>query len=117
MTMTAADHLSWPFFAPHHAELATTLDAWAAEHVASVHTGDADADCRALVRLLGAHGWLAHAVAGREFGGAGEAIVRATSRAWRVVRQSPPSPSRSQTPAPMWPRCSAPREQRVTSMC
>ena len=74
MTMTAADHLSWPFFAPHHAELATTLDAWAAEHVASVHTGDADADCRALVRLLGAHGWLAHAVAGREFGGAGEAI-------------------------------------------
>ena len=74
MSMQHQDHLAWPFFAPAHADLAARLDDWAAEHVAHVHTGDADADCRALVRLLGAHGWLSHAVAGTAHGGAAETI-------------------------------------------
>jgi len=74
MSMQHRDHLAWPFFAPAHADLAARLDDWAAEHVAHVHTGDADADCRALVRLLGTHGWLSHAVAGTAHGGAAETI-------------------------------------------
>lgn len=72
--MRHRDHLAWPFFAPAHADLAARLDDWAAEHVAHVHTGDADADCRALVRILGAQGWLSHAVAGTAHGGAAETI-------------------------------------------
>ncbi|MEH3086664.1 MAG: acyl-CoA dehydrogenase family protein [Xylophilus ampelinus] len=56
-------HLDWPFFEPRHRELARALDAWAAEHVADVHGRDVDAACRALVRALGAAGWLRHAVA------------------------------------------------------
>jgi acyl-CoA dehydrogenase len=74
MTMQHRDHLAWPFFDPAHASLAARLDEWAAAHVAHVHTADADADCRALVRVLGAHGWLSHAVAGRDHGGAGDVI-------------------------------------------
>jgi acyl-CoA dehydrogenase len=68
------EHLSWPFFTAAHVALAERLDHWAAQHVASLHSGDADADCRALVRVLGEHGWLAHAVAGRGHGGAEEVI-------------------------------------------
>jgi acyl-CoA dehydrogenase len=55
-------YLAWPFFEPHHRELARTLDAWAAQHVAGMHGDDVDATCRALVRELGAGGWLQHAV-------------------------------------------------------
>ena len=72
--MMHRDHLSWPFFAPQHAALAERLDAWAAEHVAHVHSADVDADCRHLVRTLGAHGWLSHAVAGTALGGAADTI-------------------------------------------
>ena len=72
--MQHRDHLDWPFFDAAHASLAARLDEWAAAHVAHVHTGDADADCRTLVRTLGAHGWLAHAVAGQAHGGARDVI-------------------------------------------
>ncbi|HEU5294586.1 MAG TPA: acyl-CoA dehydrogenase family protein [Burkholderiaceae bacterium] len=68
------DHLDWPFFEPHHRTLAHELDAWAAAHVRNAHGDDVDADCRALVRALGAAGWLTHAVGGRSFGGAAEVI-------------------------------------------
>ncbi len=53
------------------------LDAWAASAVGHGHGEDraaVDAACRAHVRALGQAGWLAHAIAGREHGGAGEAI-------------------------------------------
>lgn len=72
--MNHRDHLDWPFFDAAHVVLAARLDEWAAEHVAHVHSGDADADCRALVRTLGEHGWLTHAVAGQAHGGASEVI-------------------------------------------
>src|SRR5512137_3191814 len=67
-------HLDWPFFEPHHRELALQLDAWAAEHVAHGHDDDVDAACRAHVRALGAAGWLRHAVGGRAHGGAADVI-------------------------------------------
>ena len=72
--MEHREHLNWPFFAPEHVALAARLDTWAAEHVAHVHTGNADADCRTLVRILGAHGWLQYAVAGTAHGGTADVI-------------------------------------------
>ncbi len=57
-------HLDWPFFEPRHRELAQRLDAWCAENLQSAHGADVDAECTALVRLMGAGGWLNHAVAG-----------------------------------------------------
>jgi acyl-CoA dehydrogenase len=68
------DHLSWPFFEPRHAELAQGLQAWASEHLTEHHGRDVDAQCRALVKQLGAAGWLRHAVAGVAFGGVHEHI-------------------------------------------
>lgn len=56
------NHLHWPFFEPQHREFAAALDAWAATHVRDRHGEDVDATCRALVRELGAAGWLKHAV-------------------------------------------------------
>jgi len=58
-------HLHWPFFEPRHREFAAALDAWAADHVRDRHGDDVDATCRALVRELGAAGWLQHAVGER----------------------------------------------------
>ncbi len=66
--------LDWPFFDDKHRALARELEAWSAAHIAQVHTSDVDAECRALVSLLGAHGWLRHAVAGQALGGAAEVI-------------------------------------------
>ncbi len=57
------EHMDWPFFDDRHRELATRLDAWAAEFVPHAHGNDVDAECRALVKLLGQGGWLHHAVA------------------------------------------------------
>ncbi|MBI5271089.1 MAG: acyl-CoA dehydrogenase family protein [Burkholderiales bacterium] len=69
------DRTDWPFFEPAHRAFAAELDAWAAAHVRDVHGDhDLDATCRRLVRQLGDAGWLAPAVAGRAYGGAGEAI-------------------------------------------
>jgi alkylation response protein AidB-like acyl-CoA dehydrogenase len=42
--------------------------------VPQVHGRDVDGECRALVIALGRAGWLAHAVGGTAFGGAGEVI-------------------------------------------
>lgn len=72
--MADTSYLKWPFFEPRHAQLAQSLDAWAAEHVAHVHSSDNDEDCRQLVKALGAGGWLRHAVAGAENGGAAAQI-------------------------------------------
>jgi alkylation response protein AidB-like acyl-CoA dehydrogenase len=68
------EHLDWPFFEPRHRELEQALEPWAAAQVRDVHGDDVDADCRRLVRMLGAAGWLSHAVAGRQYGGAADVI-------------------------------------------
>ncbi|MGD7299401.1 hypothetical protein ACQCQS_26205, partial [Ralstonia pseudosolanacearum] len=62
--MSDLDYLQWPFFDDRHRGLAAELDAWAAEHIPHGHGADVDAECRALVRLLGQAGWLRHAVGG-----------------------------------------------------
>jgi acyl-CoA dehydrogenase len=56
------DFLDWPFFEPRHRTLARELDAWAAQHVHAHEGDDVDNACRALVKALGADGWLTHAV-------------------------------------------------------
>ncbi|HEX7439361.1 MAG TPA: acyl-CoA dehydrogenase family protein [Caldimonas sp.] len=68
------EHLDWPFFEDRHRVLARELDAWAAQHVPQKHGHDVDAACKALVRSLGAAGWLRHAVGGTAYGAAADAI-------------------------------------------
>ena len=55
-------YLDWPFFEARHRTLARDLEAWAVLHVSQDHAADVDAACRALVKSLGAGGWLKHAV-------------------------------------------------------
>jgi alkylation response protein AidB-like acyl-CoA dehydrogenase len=86
--MADKTYLNWPFFEPRHAELERELDAWAAANVRDAHGEDVDAQCRALVRALGAAGWLRHAVGGgpRDSGsGEGDAI---DTRAICLIRET-----------------------------
>jgi alkylation response protein AidB-like acyl-CoA dehydrogenase len=78
------DVLDWPFFDAHHGVLAHELDAWAAANLADAHGTDVDTVCRALVTRLGQGGWLRHAVAGVEHGGAQAAI---DTRAICLIRE------------------------------
>ncbi|MEI7784585.1 MAG: acyl-CoA dehydrogenase family protein [Betaproteobacteria bacterium] len=83
--MSDTHYLEWPFFEPHHGELARRLDAWATEHI-SAHSGsDVDGHCRDLVRSLGQAGWLSHAVAGTDVGGATDVI---DTRAVCLIRET-----------------------------
>jgi acyl-CoA dehydrogenase len=75
--------LDWPFFEDSHRALARELDAWATEHIPHEHGSDVDAECRALVRSLGAAGWLRHAIGG----GGGEAQAIDT-RAICLIRET-----------------------------
>ncbi|WP_322058071.1 acyl-CoA dehydrogenase family protein [Paraburkholderia sp. J63] len=68
------DALAWPFFEDHHRALATDIEAWAREHLAHVPHDDVDETCRALVRKLGAAGWLRYGVGGTAYGGHGDTI-------------------------------------------
>src|SRR5437763_1651456 len=72
--MRELPHLDWPFFEDRHRAFARELDGWAALNVPQDHASDVDAACRALVRSLGAGGWLAHAVGGTAHGGVADAI-------------------------------------------
>lgn len=70
--------LAWPFFEPPHRSFKQSLDAWCEHHLAHAahdESRDAvDAACQHLVALLGAGGWLAHAVAGKAQGAVDDQI-------------------------------------------
>ncbi|QBQ99305.1 acyl-CoA dehydrogenase [Paraburkholderia pallida] len=66
--------LAWPFFEERHRALATDVEAWAREHLAHVPHDNVDDTCRALVRKLGAAGWLRYGVGGTAYGGHGDTI-------------------------------------------
>lgn len=83
--MSDTSYLKWPFFDAKHEQLALQLDVWAAQNIPHDHGADVDAECRQLVKSLGAAGWLRHAVAGSEFGGATEVI---DTRAICLIRET-----------------------------
>jgi alkylation response protein AidB-like acyl-CoA dehydrogenase len=83
--MADTGYRHWPFFDDAHRALAVELEKWAAQHAAAAHGPDVDAECKALVRALGAGGWLRHAVGGTACGGATEAI---DTRAICLIRET-----------------------------
>jgi alkylation response protein AidB-like acyl-CoA dehydrogenase len=83
--MSDARYLDWPFFEPHHRQIQRALDAWAHAYIAPRPQGEVDAECRALVAMLGAGGWLRHTVAGTAYGGSGETI---DTRALCLMRET-----------------------------
>jgi alkylation response protein AidB-like acyl-CoA dehydrogenase len=83
--MSDSHYLDWPFFEDTHRVLARELDSWAAQNVPQQHDHDVDAECRALVRVLGAGGWNKYAVAGTAHGGSGESI---DTRAICLIRET-----------------------------
>lgn len=83
--MSDKTYLEWPFFEPAHAALEQALDDWANKEISQQHASDVDQACRTLVRQLGDAGWLAHAIAGREYGAAGERI---DTRAICLIRET-----------------------------
>jgi acyl-CoA dehydrogenase len=60
--MADATFLDWPFFDDRHRVLAEALEAWCAANLCDHEPDDVDDACRALVRSLGAGGWLQHCV-------------------------------------------------------
>ncbi len=75
--MADTQYLDWPFFEPHHKQLALTLDDWAQKNIPHDHParGDATDDaCRALVKSLGNGNWIRYAVGGKAYGGSDETI-------------------------------------------
>jgi alkylation response protein AidB-like acyl-CoA dehydrogenase len=72
--MSAAGTFSWPFFADTHRAMAAELRAWSEAELRDEHEpADVDAACRALVRQLGAAGWLRYAIPA-EHGGVHETL-------------------------------------------
>jgi acyl-CoA dehydrogenase len=59
--MADRSFLSWPFFEDRHRLLATSLDTWAGQHLASIDHSDTDLACSGLVTALGRDGWLEYA--------------------------------------------------------
>ena len=82
--MSRLAHLELPFFDPAHHALAAALDAWGAEQLQHIDHHDTDETCRALVRALGAAGFLRHCVPAA-FGGASAQL---DSRALVVCRET-----------------------------
>jgi acyl-CoA dehydrogenase len=78
--------LDWPFFEDSHRELKRSLDEWSAAHGAQLaqHSGDVNADCRALVALLAQGGWLRYAVPGA-YGGV---LERLDVRSLALLRET-----------------------------
>jgi alkylation response protein AidB-like acyl-CoA dehydrogenase len=72
--MSDTRYLDWPFFNPHHAQLARDLDQWASDHISQAHSHDVDAECKSLVKSLGRAGWLKYAIAGSAHGAASEVM-------------------------------------------
>ncbi|MEA3042284.1 MAG: acyl-CoA dehydrogenase [Sphingomonadales bacterium] len=60
--MADQSFLDWPFFDSSHKELAQKLEAWCESSLGDAHGEDVDAECRLLVRKLGAGGWLRYCV-------------------------------------------------------
>lgn len=76
--MPDSSYLDWPFLEADHRQLKVELDQWCAANSAALDpgTGDLDAACRGLVKLLGDGGWLTHSVPSTQGGGEQKLDVR-----------------------------------------
>jgi acyl-CoA dehydrogenase len=72
--------LHWPFFEPRHRGLAAEVEQWCAANLEHPHGDDVDAQCRTLVRELGAAGLLKLCVA--------EADRRPDVRSLAIIRET-----------------------------
>jgi len=83
-----AEHLNWPFFGAEHRALSTSIETWAAAHLAgSDHPTDrakVDARCRALVAELGRAGFTRFCVTKAD----GGALAQLDARAICLVRET-----------------------------
>jgi acyl-CoA dehydrogenase len=61
--MSDRSFLSWPFFEARHRELADDIQDWCADNLTGRYAEDLDSECKALVRELGAAGFLKYCVA------------------------------------------------------
>ena len=84
------EHLAWPFFDDAHRAWAAGLDAWAAGNLAAVPHEDVDAACRALVRSLGAAGWLRACVPASHGGAFATLDARAITLSREVLARHEP---------------------------
>jgi acyl-CoA dehydrogenase len=82
--MSDQSYLDLPFFDERHRTLARELRAWAAQHLTHAHGSDTDATCKALVRSLGAGGWLRYCVPAA-YGGA---LDQLESRSLCIARET-----------------------------
>jgi acyl-CoA dehydrogenase len=71
--MPDATYLKWPFFEPHHRDLALKLDDWCLRVLPTIESSDTDTRCRELVVALAEGGWLRYVVPA-SYGGVLEAI-------------------------------------------
>jgi acyl-CoA dehydrogenase len=60
--MADRSFLDWPFFGDDHRRLAADLENWCEAELGTPNGKDVDAECRTLVRKLGAGGWLRYCV-------------------------------------------------------
>jgi alkylation response protein AidB-like acyl-CoA dehydrogenase len=72
--MSDKTYLDWPFFDERHRALERKLDTWALENITEGYGDDVDAECRALVSVLGEGGWPSYAVGGVAYDGASDTI-------------------------------------------
>ncbi len=83
--MSDRSFLDWPFFDDGHRKLAADLETWSADKLAHVeHGDDVDNTCRALVKSLGAGGWLRYCVPA-SYGGA---LEKLDSRSLCLLRET-----------------------------
>jgi len=91
--MADQSFLDWPFLEPAHKTLALSLDAWARDTLPAItdapgaHDGahdDVDNTCRALVKALGAGGWLRYCVPA-DYGGVNETL---DVRSLAIIRET-----------------------------
>jgi acyl-CoA dehydrogenase len=84
--MADKSFIDWPFFEDAHRAYFAALSDWCEAHDAALHqdSGDVDADCRRLVRLLGEAGWFRHAIPSA-YGGASPVLDVRTLCLTRMV--------------------------------
>jgi acyl-CoA dehydrogenase len=89
--MAPDDPLRWPFFAPHHRELALRVDSWARSSLrrlpVDAERAGLDTHCRRLVAALGAAGFLRYGAPHADGDGDGDAAPTFDVRAIALLRE------------------------------